>query len=517
MSDVQLAYALPYLISLAISAWLVFYAWMHRQAQGARAYTWQSLIQTLMVFGFILEMLSSKIGDKMFWDKFQWIVTSLATITIANFAVQFTGYKIKNPLVFWGLITSVPVAMILGVLTDPLHHLIYPNPHLHSEFLFAELQYNFTWPTYILAIHGYLVILYSFGLLVRNSSKSPRLYQAQVVAIIVGLSLPVASTILSLFDLRITTFRDATPFTSAIGDLVIAWAIFRYHLWDIVHIARDKIVESMDDLVFVLNEQDHIIYINPGALQILDLKPSQIIGKLAGPIFAEWPEVLAKFSQPANTNLEVVVQRNEQYLHFDVKSTLLYDKHNIYQGRIFVARDITSYAALQWKLKELNDELEQRVRERTVQLEEAYDTTLEGWARTLELRDKETEGHTWRVTELTMKLALALNIPHEDFDHVRRGAILHDIGKMAIPDEILRKPGPLTEQERDIVFQHPLIAYHLLSRISFLARALDIPYCHHEKWDGTGYPRGLKGEEIPIAARLFAVADVWDAIQSERP
>lgn len=205
------------------------------------------------------------------------------------------------------------------------------------------------------------------------------------------------------------------------------------------------------------------------------------------------------------------------YYHFDVKSTLLYDRHGDYQGRIFVARDITSYAALQWQLRELNDQLEKRIQARTEELAEAYDTTLEGWAKALELRDKETEGHNWRVTELTMKLALALDIPHEEFDPIRRGAILHDIGKMAIPDEILRKTGPLSEQEREIVLQHPTIAYQLLSRIPFLKRALDIPYCHHEKWDGTGYPRGLKGEEIPLAARIFAIVDVWDAVQSDRP
>jgi HD-GYP domain-containing protein (c-di-GMP phosphodiesterase class II) len=101
--------------------------------------------------------------------------------------------------------------------------------------------------------------------------------------------------------------------------------------------------------------------------------------------------------------------------------------------------------------------------------------------------------------------------------HIRHGAILHDIGKMAIPDEILRKPGALTESERQIVMQHPQVAYDLLVRIPHLKKALDIPFCHHEKWDGTGYPRGLKGEEIPLAARIFAVVDVWDALSNDRP
>jgi PAS domain S-box-containing protein len=147
----------------------------------------------------------------------------------------------------------------------------------------------------------------------------------------------------------------------------------------------------------------------------------------------------------------------------------------------------------------------------------AYDATIEGWSRALDLRDKETEGHTERVTEMTLKLARSAGISEEELVPIRRGALLHDIGKMAIPDSILLKPGPLDEREWEIMRQHPTQAFQLLSPIIYLRLALDIPYCHHEKWDGTGYPRGLKGDVIPLAARLFAVVDVWDALRSDRP
>jgi PAS domain S-box-containing protein len=147
----------------------------------------------------------------------------------------------------------------------------------------------------------------------------------------------------------------------------------------------------------------------------------------------------------------------------------------------------------------------------------AYDATIEGWSRALDLRDKETEGHTERVTEMTLELARSAGISEEELVPIRRGALLHDIGKMAIPDSILLKPGPLDEREWEIMRQHPTQAFQLLSPIIYLRLALDIPYCHHEKWDGTGYPRGLKGDVIPLAARLFAVVDVWDALRSDRP
>ncbi len=152
-----------------------------------------------------------------------------------------------------------------------------------------------------------------------------------------------------------------------------------------------------------------------------------------------------------------------------------------------------------------------------VDLSLAYDTTLEGWSRALDLRDKETEGHTLRVTEVTVVLARALGVSEEDIVHIRRGSLLHDIGKMGIPDAILNKPGPLTDDEWTIMRRHPDMARELLQSIAYLKPALDIPYCHHEKWDGTGYPRGLQGEQIPLAARIFAVVDVWDALRSDRP
>ena len=152
-----------------------------------------------------------------------------------------------------------------------------------------------------------------------------------------------------------------------------------------------------------------------------------------------------------------------------------------------------------------------------IEMRMAYDATIEGWARALEYRDMETEGHSRRVVDLTVLIAAEMGVPQEEIIHIRRGALLHDIGKMGIPDSVLNKKGPLNNEEWELMHQHPAFAKELLGQVTFLQSSLDIPYCHHERWDGTGYPQGLKASQIPLSARIFAVVDVWDALRSDRP
>ncbi len=162
------------------------------------------------------------------------------------------------------------------------------------------------------------------------------------------------------------------------------------------------------------------------------------------------------------------------------------------------------------------EELLKQLQEKNNELLDAYDRTIFGWSRVLEMRHREVKNHSKRVTEMTLRLARYLGVPAEDIVHIRRGALLHDIGKMAIADSVILKDGPLDEEEIALMHRHPLFGFEMVSEIEFLRPAMDILLCHHEKWDGTGYPRGLKGEEIPLAARIFAVVDVWEALSSDR-
>jgi len=622
----------------------LFYAWYHRTARGVRAYTWYALGQTLWIFGFILELISPDLSGKIFWDGFQWLATLFILIAFPVFTVQYSELKLSHPArIFW-LSLLVPTIFALLLMTDSLHHWIYPNPSLKAAVPFPELVYDYTVVDYAYGIYALLVSFWGMSLLVRRFFQVHDLYRSQIAVITFGFLILYAGSILSLADIQFAPQRDGAPFTAALGNVIIAWGLIRFRIFEIIPIARDAIVENMLDLVVVLDAQGNVVDANPATLFALNQKPAQVIGQPSREVFAQWPELLEHFSEIENFTSEVSVEAFGRTFYYEIKSTILEDKWHRYLGRVFVSRDITERRELQTGLQRLNEELEERVRERTKELREsaeryravvenqtefivrwkldgkrtfvndaycryfgttpeqaigttflhlvderdrpaveekisrlllgsienetdihrvikpdgsngwhewaeqvvrdeagkvveiqsvgrditerkqaeedlaiAYDTTLEGWARALEMRDKETKDHSERVIGLTMSLASMMGFIGDDLIQIRRGAILHDIGKMAIPDEILRKPGKFTVEERKIMERHPTHSYELLSRIPYLEKALDIPYCHHEHWDGGGYPRGLKGQDIPLAARIFAVIDVWDAVQSERP
>jgi len=184
---------------------------------------------------------------------------------------------------------------------------------------------------------------------------------------------------------------------------------------------------------------------------------------------------------------------------------------------VFLVMRLTSVTIRKFQeSRERISEVNEALIAKNTELVIAYDSTIEGWGKALDLRDNETENHARRVTEMTLRIARVYGMSEEDLVHVRRGALLHDIGKMGVPDAILMKEGELTPEEEKIMHSHPQNVFNILMPIAYLRPALDIPYCHHEKWDGSGYPRGLKGEEIPFAARIFALSDTWDALISER-
>ncbi|MDP1547111.1 MAG: GAF domain-containing protein [Anaerolineales bacterium] len=234
----------------------------------------------------------------------------------------------------------------------------------------------------------------------------------------------------------------------------------------------------------------------PDVTQIEDLHKSAVCQALMG-------DALSCVCIPLRTNTSAI---GVVYLNWKKKTFLSADESRLLESLAEIAANAIHRSTLHLQTV-------QQAQDITL----AYDATIEGWSRALDLRDRETEGHSQRVTNLTLQLAQALGVNESELEHIRRGALLHDIGKMGVPDNILRKAGALSEEEWALMHRHPQLAHEMLFPIAYLQPALDIPYCHHEKWDGSGYPRGLKGEEIPLAARIFAVVDVFDALTSDRP
>jgi PAS domain S-box-containing protein len=646
MNREELLYLAPYLFSLLLSLGLFLYTWRHRHVRGARTYAWFALGQTLTILGFILELISPTLAIKIFWDKFQWLTLSyLVILPLLRFTIQYSEHKLRQPAFFWGPILIFLTIFTALLLTDNIHHLFYPDPRLSSDYPFPELQYEFTYVIYIyVLVYLYGANLYGISLLIRRAVQPHNPHGPQYWIIVAGLLTPLLLSFFTLTDIQITPQRDSTPFSLAIGNMIVAWGLFHYGLFDIAPIARGQIVENMKDPVIVLDPMNRIVDINRSALTLIGKPGSEIIGRSSTEAFAKWPFVVELLNVPAEQRKEVSLTSAGKTLFFDISISYILDNSRELIGRILVARDITELKFLQISYQTLSEELEQRVRERTEELRnsaeryravvenqtefivrwkpdgtrtfineaycrywgisyeqalainflfhiaeedrpgveekiarlhagfveveteihrvvkpdgstawqewtdqairdewgklieiqsvgrditerkhaeerlaEAYETTLEGWAKALELRDKETEGHSRRVTETTLIVARAMGFSEEELTHIRRGSILHDIGKMGISDEILRKNGSLTEEERIIVEKHPDTALDLLKGIPFLEKALEIPSCHHEKWDGSGYPCGLKGNEIPLTARIFAVVDVWDALSTDRP
>lgn len=273
------------------------------------------------------------------------------------------------------------------------------------------------------------------------------------------------------------------------------------------------LAENASDMISRLTTEGRLLYVSPACKTILGYSPEEMTGIICFDLIHEndRQEIRTLFkgkpSDTAQTIAHRALHKNGTYVWLESSARAILDRKS---GEIIEiqasSRDITE--------RKNAEEALQRAHQ---SLQEAYERTIEGWVRALDLRDRETEGHTQRVTELTIKVAGKLGFTDEELAHIKRGALLHDMGKMAIPDEILQKPGPLNEAEWEKMRRHPVYAYEMLSPIAYLHPALEIPFYHHERWDGSGYPRGLKGEEIPLAARLFAIIDVWDALCSDRP
>ena len=273
-------------------------------------------------------------------------------------------------------------------------------------------------------------------------------------------------------------------------------------------------LKSAANAIIITDKEGCIEWVNQAFSILTGYEPGEAIGKNPRDLVKSGRHEPAFYQDLWDTILAGKSWKGEMFNRR--KDGQIYTEEQTITPVLNASGQVIQFIAIKQDITE-RKQAEKLLRESNEALEVAYSATLQGWSNALELRERETAGHSQRVVELTLALAQAMGGSQAELEHIYHGALLHDIGKMGIPDHILLKPGPLNDEEWKVMRMHPLYAFNLLAKIPYLSSALDIPYHHHERWDGSGYPDGLAGEAIPLSARIFAVVDVWDALASDRP
>ncbi|MBL8061564.1 MAG: PAS domain S-box protein [Anaerolineales bacterium] len=378
MNREEILYLVPYLFSLALSLGIFAFTWQHRSVRGARIYSWFVAGQTLTIMGFIFELVSPNLQTKILWDKFQWITDIfLVILPFLIFSVQFSEHKLQRPV----LVSSFLGVLILGfsalLITDDIHHLLYPNPHLSADTPFPELIYDFTPTVYgFVLVYLYGANIYGISLLARRALAPHNSHRFQYWTLVAGFLIPLFFTIFSLTGVRITPQRDIAPFSLAIGNLIVAWGLFRYKLFDLAPIARDRVLENMGDSVIVLDTSNRVVDLNQIALANIGRKRTEVIGRQAQEAIGNWFELADEFNAVQDGTVEIPGKVHGEDRTYTLNITSIHDQRNKVLGRIFLIHDITIRKQLENAYRQLSEELELRVHQRTEALRETTERYL---------------------------------------------------------------------------------------------------------------------------------------------
>jgi PAS domain S-box-containing protein len=625
-----LLYLTPILLSLGVSSSIGFYLFSKRHVLGARSFGVVIIFEAAWTIGLLFELLSPMLNTKIFWDNLQWIPALLLPLACLSFAIRYSGWPTYQPWKWAGL-SLVPLAIMVLIFTNPFPGLVNNSVQLIRGMLFSEYSYQFGPLLWVGVAYSYVIFFIAITILVNLAMRQRGIYRIQTWISILGLLIPFLGPTLILFGIKIGPQRDFSPYLFILANILVALGFSRYHVFDLVPLARELVIDSMEDGEIVLDPIGHLVDINPAARILIGRPDSIEIGQSFHAIAGDWLDQVALHPEQNTSHRELTIAGSSAAKTIDLRITRLTNPQGDFSGYLIILRDISDqkmaravveenlresrekYRALfsnsgdaifvlenativdcntsalrlfgarreellgrrpeelspemqangetsaqlaarliaealheghcrfEWTHRRMDGQLfeteiildaaatqgapilQATIRDMTIhkkaeeEVKQAYEATLEGWAQALELRELETAHHSDRVVHLTLAVARKMGIKEADCIPIRQGARLHDIGKMGIPDSILLKNGPLDDNERVIMSQHPVYAYNLLSKIPYLREALEIPYAHHERWDGSGYPRGLKGNEIPLSARIFMVVDVWDALTSDRP
>jgi len=365
MSLQALIYLLPYFFSVAISAAVGTYALRRRSVPGALPFAWTALLQAFTAVGFVLELISPSLEAKIFWDNFQFVTLALSPLAFLAFVFEYTGRTPAHPWRTLGLLGLPGAIFLLLLATDDWHGLIRPEAWLVPGEPFAALVYDFTTLVQMFALYSFGLVLVGIVLLALFFVRSPRLYRIQIGIIILGAFVPLIGSVLTLAGVSLGFHRDTAPFTSAIRNLLIGWALFRYHLLDVMPVAWNRVIENMAEAVIVLDARFRIVDLNPAAQRLTSLTVTGNVGKPVTGALAGWPDLTEQCREETTQSGEITLDDSRGQRHLDVSCVPLHSRQGPFTGYVVILRDITERRQAQEALRRTHDELEQRVEDRT--------------------------------------------------------------------------------------------------------------------------------------------------------
>ncbi len=366
------AFLTPYVVSLLIATTIAVYCWQHRATVGAVAFALVLLSETAWILGYIFELLSPGLQGKVFWDNVQFFGTFGVPIALLAFARDYAGRPLAHPRRTLGLVSVFPLLFMIFVFVDPMH-LLRPDAHLILSSLFSELSYSFTPAFYIATAYIYVLILYSLGVLVLRVVRAQPMYRGQLGLVTAGMLIPTLGGVLTLAGFQLGPHRDISPFTFALGNLLVAWALFRYRLFDLMPVARDKLVESMSDIVIVIDAADRVVDLNPAARQVVGGSTGQMIGAPLADVFPNQRPIIERYGDLDELATEIVTEDpSGMPVQLDLRISGLYDQGGHLTGRLIVARDITDR-----KRVEAAESEQRNLAEALIDITRAINSTLE--------------------------------------------------------------------------------------------------------------------------------------------
>lgn len=424
------------------------------------------------------------------------------------YIVHYIGPKKWLAKRIYVLLGIMPSIVTLGICTNHIHNLIWSTPGFDSHNPYLPLQPTYGIIYWIGMAYVFVLTLSGSFLLIKNVIRLHHGRIRESASLLIAAVLPMLVALVETLGLSssLKLSIGITPWVSFIGSLILIWTLPRFHLHKVIPIARDTIFERIKDYIIVLDKSDRVMDLNPAAEQFLGYKISDARGLSVKQILPQWPDPFAIADQMIESDKEIVLERGGGQRNYNLSFNIASDPDGHSASKVVLLADITH-----------RKQAEEERRQSAEKILIALKATIESLARTTEIRDPYTAGHQKRVAQLAFAIASEINLPKDKVEAIRIAAVIHDIGKMYIPAEILAKPGKLSECEFNLIRQHPQTSYDILKDIEFPWPIAQIVIQHHERTNGSGYPSGLSGEAIIIEARILAVADVVEAMASHRP